>query len=121
MEPLAPTRFSTITGCPHFCASLSATMRGSASAAPPAGKGTITRIARLGYAATGSCAQAGVASKVASPMHDKDLMRPMIGYFSIGSHRRWGMSARRDFLGKLAALGASALLPGELVAQGGGK
>jgi 6-methylsalicylate decarboxylase len=31
------------------------------------------------------------------------------------------MSARRDFLGKLAALGASAMLPAELVAQARGK
>ena len=36
IDPLAPTRFSTMTGCAHLAASFSATMRGSASAAPPA-------------------------------------------------------------------------------------
>src|SRR5258708_12190322 len=58
MLPEAPTRFSTTTGCPQRAVSLSPTMRGSASAAPPAGKGTMTRIGRLGYPGAGSSAHA---------------------------------------------------------------
>src|SRR5258705_12591612 len=58
-------------------------------------------------------------------MHSRALPRRiawtvMIGYFSRGSPRgRTTMSApRREFLGKLAALGAAAALPAGLVAQG---
>src|SRR5712691_12488777 len=77
MLPEAPTRFSTTTGCPQRAASLSPTMRGSASAAPPAGNGTMTRIGRLGYPGAGSCAHVEAAtSKFASHAHRQEFMRP---------------------------------------------
>src|SRR5262249_10886764 len=41
--PPAPARLSMITGWCHASASFSATMRGRASAVPPAGNGTIIR------------------------------------------------------------------------------
>src|SRR6059036_4194950 len=77
MLPEAPTRFSTTTGCPQRAASLSPTMRGSASAAPPAGNGTMTRIGRLGYPGAGSCAHVEAAtSKLASHARRHEFMRP---------------------------------------------
>jgi len=39
--PPAPERFSMMTAWFHFCRSFSATIRGSVSAVPPAGKGTM--------------------------------------------------------------------------------
>src|SRR5258708_37749824 len=73
----ARTRFSTTTGWPQPPASLSPTMRGSASAAPPAGKGTMTRIGRAGYPGAGSCAHAkALASTHASQAHRHKFMRP---------------------------------------------
>src|SRR6059036_1534921 len=77
MLPEAPTRFSTTTGCPQRAASLSPTMRGSASAAPPAGNGTMTRIGRLGYPGAGSCAHAEAATnKLASHARRHEFMGP---------------------------------------------
>src|SRR5882762_7330408 len=77
MPPDAPTRFSTTTGCPQRAASLSPTIRGSALAAPPAGKGTMTRIGRAGYPGAGSCAHAkALASTHASQANRHEFMRP---------------------------------------------
>src|SRR5260221_14405494 len=77
MLPDAPARFSTTTGCPQRAASLSPTMRGSASAAPPAGKGTMTRIGRAGYPGAGSWAHAQEPrSKPPSQAHRHEFMRP---------------------------------------------
>src|ERR1700704_6607109 len=77
MLPDAPARFSTPRGGPRRAGSLSPTMRGSASAAPPAGKGTMTRIGRAGYPGAGSCAHAkALASTHASQAHRHEFMRP---------------------------------------------
>src|SRR5258708_12156757 len=77
MLPEAPTRFSTTTGCPQRAVSLSPTMRGSASAAPPAGKGTMTRIGGLGYPGAGSSAHAdATTNRLTSHAHRHDLMPP---------------------------------------------
>jgi hypothetical protein len=46
--PPAPGRFSTITGWPRDSLSLAPSMRASMSTAPPATKGTMTRIGLLG-------------------------------------------------------------------------
>ena len=48
---LPPGRFSTITGWPRRAASASPTKRATRSLEPPAGKPTIHRIGRSGYAA----------------------------------------------------------------------
>src|SRR5258706_10296804 len=79
MLPEAPARFSTTTGCPQRAASLSPTMRGSASAAPPAGNGTMTRIGRPGYPGAGSWAQADAATRrLASDAHRHEFMLPLL-------------------------------------------
>src|SRR6266478_9140527 len=90
MLPEAPTRFSTTTGCPQRAASFSLTMRGSASAAPPAGNGTMTRIGRPGYPGAGSCAHAEAArSKPASHAYCNEFiasLRRQIGPIAMIDH-----------------------------------
>jgi hypothetical protein len=49
MTPAAPPRLSMTNGWPRPAASLSATIRATASTPPPAGKGTIKVIGRSGY------------------------------------------------------------------------
>src|SRR3954449_9818815 len=49
MFPAAPVRFSITTGCPHLRDSQSATSRGTASAVPPAGNGTMILTVRTGH------------------------------------------------------------------------
>jgi hypothetical protein len=44
MVLLAPGRFSTTTGCPHFCRSFSAVMRAMVSTLPPGGTGRMNLI-----------------------------------------------------------------------------
>ena len=49
MTPAAPPRLSMTNGWPSAAASLSATIRATASTPPPAGNGTIKVIGRTGY------------------------------------------------------------------------
>src|SRR5215210_7032270 len=56
MLPLAPGRFSTMTGWPMFCESLAATRRVTPSAPPPGGNPTTQVIGLAGYAC---CARRG--------------------------------------------------------------
>src|SRR6266853_462382 len=56
ITPSAPGRFSTATGWPSDCERGCTTMRATASAVPPGGKGTIRRTGLLGY-----CPAAGAA------------------------------------------------------------
>src|ERR1700761_2034447 len=51
MAPLAPSRLSTMTGCPSFSESFFPTRRATGSAAEPAGNGTMMWIGRSGQAA----------------------------------------------------------------------
>jgi len=51
MEPEAPGRFSTTTGCFRRSASFWPTMREAVSVGPPAGKGTMSLIILSGQAA----------------------------------------------------------------------
>ena len=57
--PSPPGRFSTTTGWPHFCDSLSANMRAPMSTPLPAPSVTMKRTGRVGQA---SAAAAGLAS-----------------------------------------------------------
>src|SRR5258708_40237166 len=65
------------TACPPRAGSLSPPRRGSASAAPPAGKGTMTRIGRLGYPGAGSSAHAdATTNRLTSHAHRHEVMPP---------------------------------------------
>ncbi|MOA25659.1 hypothetical protein D3C78_1463990 [compost metagenome] len=65
IAPPAPVLFSTMTACPYFAPSFSATIRAVESTTPPAENGTMIRMGRLGKAV--SCAYAGMATSVAAP------------------------------------------------------
>src|SRR6218665_727256 len=58
MLPPTPGLLSMMTWWPHLVVSFSATMRGIASAVPPAGKGTMMRIGFWGKLPAGACAWA---------------------------------------------------------------
>src|SRR3954452_9437790 len=62
MLPAAPVRFSITTGWPHLRDSQSATIRGTASAVPPAGNGTMILTVRTGHGS----ALAGPANALAA-------------------------------------------------------
>src|SRR5262249_38469173 len=74
MLPLAPTRFSTTTGWPRVCPSLSASTRAAMSGAPPGGIGTMIVTGR-----DGNCADASVAEKSrARKAGARNFMRPSL-------------------------------------------
>src|SRR5207302_11271568 len=58
MMVLAPGRFSITTGCPQSWLMVWPIRRATMSLGPPAGKGTIIRIGRLGKLADGSSSAA---------------------------------------------------------------
>src|SRR5262245_19016803 len=67
MMVLAPGRFSITTGCPQSWLMVWPIRRATMSLGPPAGKGTIIRIGRLGKLAAGSSAAAAPDADSASP------------------------------------------------------
>src|SRR5215470_18910736 len=67
MMVLAPGRFSITTGCPQSWLMVWPIRRATMSLGPPAGKGTMIRIGRLGKLADGSSAAAA---------HDAEIARP---------------------------------------------
>src|SRR5262249_46287687 len=70
MMMLAPGRFSITTGCPQSWLMVWPIRRATMSLGPPAGKGTIIRVGRLGKLADGASAasphDAGIATLAAS-------------------------------------------------------
>src|SRR3954453_343906 len=85
MLPAAPVRFSITTGWPHLRDNQSATIRGTASAVPPAGNGTMIFTVWSGY----SCACDGPQS-AASTAHiiSAERCRAGIDIFRPGLHMR---------------------------------
>src|SRR5438270_7166755 len=75
----APVRLSITTGWPHFAASRSKTMRGMASALPPGGKGTMTRIGCEGYSTGRPCAAAGMLEIALDIAHRTTMISLSIG------------------------------------------
>src|SRR5215472_17287084 len=67
MMVLAPGRFSITTGCPQSWLMVWPIRRATMSLGPPAGKGTMIRIGRLGKLADGSSAAAAPDADSASP------------------------------------------------------
>src|SRR6266436_3656868 len=65
MMVLAPGRFSITTGCPQSWLIVWPIRRATMSLGPPAGKGTIIRIGRLGKLADGSSAAATPDAEIA--------------------------------------------------------
>src|SRR5476649_2540982 len=63
MVPLAPARFSTITGWPSTAVPCSANSRAITSTPPPAANGTMTWMVRSGNA---PCAKAGAIPRTAA-------------------------------------------------------
>src|SRR5262245_10770185 len=67
MMVFAPGRFSITTGCPQSWLMVWPIRRATMSLGPPAGKGTIIRIGRLGKFADGSSAAAAPDADTARP------------------------------------------------------
>jgi hypothetical protein len=97
MLPAAPTRLSTITGCPSVSASFCAIERAMTSVLPPAAKLTTRRIDFAGQAC--ACASGAIARASAAPASQR-----VIG-FMVSSPSGWG----RNQYSVAAAAAASGL------------
>src|SRR5690349_221610 len=77
MLPAAPGRLSTMTGCPHFSVSFSATRRGIRSALPPAGNGTTMRTGFAGHSCawTAAVKNTAAASRSLMPSSEPPVKR----------------------------------------------
>src|SRR6266513_2405328 len=74
MLPFAPTRFSTMTGCPKLSDSLWPTTRAARSEPPPAGKATTILMGRAGYC----CAQTHWAAKASTRKRPLTVLDPRL-------------------------------------------
>src|SRR5207302_1170619 len=74
MLPFAPTRFSTMTGCPKLSDSLWPTTRAARSEPPPAGKATTILMARAGNC----CAQTHWAAKASTRKRARTVLDPRL-------------------------------------------
>src|SRR3989338_2971773 len=93
--PLPPVRFTTVTGCPSSFSSSTATMRAMRSVPPPAARGQMSWMGRLGYLACAAASEGG--RPTTSARHTKAttdvwihlaLIRAPPRFAAVTAHRR---------------------------------